>query len=85
VPILLDPLILIINERIIMVAFLLISAFITPPFAFLLLYCNLIAQDGKTKEEVQTEVRAKLIRYPLFWIWLIYAILMISWVVIAYK
>ena len=66
-------------------AILLISAFVMPPFMFLLAFSNLIPQDGMTLEEVEAEVLSQLVRHPLFWLWLIYAIIIVSFTMYAHS
>lgn len=61
-----------------MVAFLLASIAFTPPLLWLLLYravCDQVDSNGKvyrSAHDAKVIVRRKTIRYPLFWVWLVY-------------
>lgn len=64
-----------------------------PAFMWLLLYFNIVDQyieiDGEqimteTKAEAQRYVLIRTIKHPLFWIYMIYSLTMISAAAIAY-
>lgn len=76
-----------------MVAILIISAVITPPILWCLLVLNITDQyvemDDKlilteTKTEAQNAVLKETFMHPFFWVWFLYASIMIFATVCAY-
>lgn len=76
-----------------MIAILLISGVIMPAFIWLLLYFNIVDQyievDGEqvmttTKAEAQRDVLIRTIKHPFFWVYIIYALVIVALVAISY-
>ena len=63
-----------------MLGFVCISLLISPPFLFLVLFTHITDQeDGRTKAQAQRECLKRLIVHPVFWLWIVYAILAIGY------
>lgn len=77
-----------------MIMLLIISGTIMPAFMWLILYFNIVDQyieiDGEpimteTKAEAQKIVLMKTLKHPFFWIYVIYALAVVSVFVVSYN